>query len=68
MAGSKLAPMIRFVLPHLISGQSVEHWTLSFLQGIQSASSPHFLRDTQADLLGSLVKVLRLASATNDLE
>jgi len=68
MAGSKLGPMIRFVLPHLISGQSVEHLMLSFLQGIQSASSPHFLRDTQAELLASLVKDLRLASATNDLE
>jgi len=65
MAGSKLGPMIRFILPHLISGQSVEHWTLSLLQRIQSASSPHSLKDTQADLLASLVKDLRLASATN---
>lgn len=33
-----------FVLPHLISGQFLEHCKLSFLQRIQPVVSSHFLR------------------------
>jgi hypothetical protein len=56
------------VLFHLISGQFVEHCKLSFLQRIQSASNPHFLRDIQAHSLVTLVRDLRLVSVTMSLE
>jgi hypothetical protein len=56
------------VLPHLISGQFVEHFKLSFLQGIQPAARLHFLRDIQAHSLVTLVRDPRLPSAAMGLE
>ena len=56
------------VLPHLISGQFVEHCKLSFVQRIQPAPSLHFLRDIQAHSLVTLVRDLRLSSAAMGLE
>jgi hypothetical protein len=56
------------VLPDLISGQFVEHCKLSFLQRIQPASSPHFLRDIQAHSLVTLVRDLWLSSTAMGLE
>jgi len=41
------------VLPQVISGQFVEQGKLSYLQGIQPASSLHFLRDSRVH--GSLL-------------
>jgi hypothetical protein len=56
------------VLPHLISGQFVEHCKLSVLQRIQRVSSPHFLRDIQTHSLVILVRDLRPSSTVMGFE
>ena len=56
------------VLPHLISGQFVEHYKLPFLQRIQPAASPHFLRQIHAHSPVAPVRGLRLSSAAMGFE
>jgi hypothetical protein len=56
------------VLPHLVSGQFVEHCQPFFLQRIQPASSLDFLRDIQAHSLVTLWKGPRLSSAARGFE
>jgi hypothetical protein len=56
------------VLPHLISGQFVEHCKPSFLQSVQPASSLPLVRDIQAHSLVTLVRDPRLSSAARSFE
>src|SRR5881296_586024 len=44
------------VLPHLISGQFVEHCKPPFLQGVQPASSLPLLKDIHAHSLVTLIR------------
>ena len=56
------------VVPRLKCRQFVEHCELSFLQRIQPASSPLFLRDIPAHSLVTLVIDLRPSSTAMGLE
>ena len=57
-----------FVLPHLTSGQLVEHCKRPFLQRIQPTLSLRFLRDSQAHSRVILWKGSRLSSTAVGFE
>jgi hypothetical protein len=56
------------VLPHLISGQFIEHWKPSILQRIQPSSMLHFSRDIRVHSLRILLGGPRLSSAPMGFE
>jgi len=56
------------VLPHLISGQFIEHCKPSILQRIQPSSILHFLRDIRVHSLVTLLRGPRLSSAPMGFE
>ena len=58
----------RLVLPHLISGQFIEHGKPSILQRVQSSSMLHFSRDIRVHSLVTLLRGPRLSSVPMGFE
>jgi hypothetical protein len=51
-------------LPHLNSGQLVDHYNATILQRVQSSSMLHFSRDSRMYSLVTLLRGARLSSST----